>query len=180
MSHAKHHEYTIVTPTVEDVEPTAVMWAQSWLDTYPNDEAGVSREWVQNRVNNWLTPEGLAKRTARLEESKNNSDVLWRVAKDSLGAIVGVISPHRDEKSQRLGAIYVDKKHYGTGLAQRLMAEILAWADPNRPLELEVASYNERAKAFYRKYNFEEVKDSEHLVHETIPVVTMIRKGEKQ
>jgi len=60
------------------------------------------------------------------------------------------------------------------------MQEILDWADPHRPLELEVAAYNERAKAFYRKYGFIAVKDSQHLVHETIPVVTMTRKGDKQ
>ena len=44
---------------------------------------------------------------------------------------------------------------------------------------LTVASYNERAIRFYQKNGFEIVKDSEHTYAGTMPVVRMIRKGEK-
>lgn len=44
---------------------------------------------------------------------------------------------------------------------------------------LTVASYNERAIRFYQKNGFEIVRDSEHTYAGTMPVVRMIRKGEK-
>jgi ribosomal protein S18 acetylase RimI-like enzyme len=99
---------------------------------------------------------------------------------DDQGEIVGIIAPFRNDTMQRVGAIYVTKAFQGTGLAQKLMDQIIDWADPHRPLDLEVASYNERAKAFYRKYGFIEDANSEHIVHDLIPAITMIRKGDQQ
>lgn len=48
-----------------------------------------------------------------------------------------------------------------------------------KPIDLEVVTYNGRAKAFYRKYNFDEIPGTEVLFAEKIPVITMIRKGGK-
>ncbi|HEU5121414.1 MAG TPA: GNAT family N-acetyltransferase [Candidatus Saccharimonadales bacterium] len=172
--------FTITSPSLAEVEELNAMWTQSWLDTYPNEEFGVPYEWVSEKISRQTTPEGIEKRKKQIQAAAGNPDVLWRIAKDKSGKIIGVAAPHRDENVQRLGALYVDKKYHGSGVAQALMKEILAWADPTRPIELEVATYNERAKAFYKKYGFEEVSGSEHLVHDKIPVVRMIRKGDKQ
>lgn len=170
-------EFIIAVPTLDDVEHMNAMWNQSWLDTYPNEAAGVTHEWVKKKIGGWENPENIQKRKKQLIDAESNPDVMWRVAKDKNGKVIGVAAPYRDATTQCVGAIYVDKDYHGSGVAQALMKEILAWADPARPLELEVATYNERAKAFYRKYGFTEVEDSERLVHDTIPVVKMIRKG---
>ena len=169
----------ITTPTADDVESLIAMHDQSWLDTYPDEKAGISREWVQQRINRYPHSEKIEKRLKMISQAEIDQNILIRIAKDKAGNVVGLIMPYRDRETQQVGAIYIDKAYYGTGLAQRLMAEIIAWADPKWPLELEVASYNERAKAFYRKHGFEEVAGSERL-HEIIPVIKMIRKGEKQ
>jgi len=172
--------YTIRDANEADVPAVLAMHAQSWLDTYPNEAAGITYEWVEKKLGRWSSEESIEKRRDTIRKCKGNPDALYRVAVSNQGEIVGIIAPFRNEATQRVGAIYVAKAYQGTGLAQKLMDQIIAWADPHRPLELEVASYNERAKAFYRKYGFEEVTDSEHVVHEMIPVVTMIRKGEKE
>lgn len=174
--------YTIQNVREADIDAMVKMHAQSWLDTYPNETAGISRQWVQEYVDGWSSPESLERRRLRVKEYANNSDALWQTAKDDENAIIGIISAFRDDQTQKVGAVYVDKSYYGSGLAQQLMDIIIEWADPVRPIELEVASYNERAKAFYRKYQFDEIKGSEHIVREKIPVVTMIRKikGEKK
>jgi RimJ/RimL family protein N-acetyltransferase len=176
----KQTKLTIRDATEADAEAIVAMHDQSWLDTYPNDTAGVSREWVKERIGKWQNPEKIEARRELIRRSGQGKATIYRIAEDEYGKVVGLISPYRDEKTQRVGAIYVDKQYHGTGLAQKLMDEIIAWADQSRVLELEVASYNERAKAFYRKYNFKEIEHSEHTVHEVIPVVTMIRKGDKQ
>jgi ribosomal protein S18 acetylase RimI-like enzyme len=169
-------------PTITDASPDDVMdiisiQRQSWLDTYPNDAAGVSRDWVQARVDGWTDLGRLARRIGKIEQAQDDPDLLYRVAKDDGGKIVGLSIAIRDGDAQVIGTIHVKKSYYGTGLAQRLMDEIIAWSDKARPLELEVASYNERAKAFYRKYGFKEVEGSDALYGDIIPVVTMIRKG---
>lgn len=168
---------TITNASPDDVMDIIAMQRQSWLDTYPNDAAGVSREWVQTRVDSWTDLDRLARRISKIKQAQDDPDLLYRVAKDDTGKVVGVSIAVRDEDTQTVGTIHVEKKYYGTGLARRLMDEIIAWADETRPLELEVASYNERAKAFYKKYGFKEVEGSEGLYNDVIPVITMIREG---
>ena len=163
-----------------DVPAILKMHAQSWLDTYPNEDAGVSHEWVKAKVGKWDSDENIERRRDFIRRCKGDPNVMYKVAENDDGGIVGIIAPFRNEETQRVGAIYVDKAYYGSGLAQQLMDEIITWSDRSRPLELEVASYNERAKSFYRKYGFKEVQGSEHLAYETLPVITMIRKGDKQ
>jgi GNAT superfamily N-acetyltransferase len=172
--------YTIRDTVTADVEALTRMHAQSWLDTYPNEGAGVSRAWVEARTATWLSEENLEKKRARVQEALVSDDLMYKVAENEAGKIVGMISPFRNETIQRVGAIYVDKAYHGTGLAQALMDQVIAWADPHRPLELTVTTYNDRAKAFYRKYGFVEQQDSEHIVHDILPVITMIRKGDQQ
>ena len=176
----KSTPYTIRAAIPEDVEAIVAMHARSWLDTYPNKALGVTREWVQERTSRWFEAEALEKRRDIIRRCENNSDALYCVAQNERGEIVGMVAPFRNEQIQRVGAIYVEKEYHGSGLAQALMDRVIAWADPHRPLELTVTTYNERAKAFYRKYGFEEIEGSEHIVHDKLPVITMIRKGEKQ
>lgn len=171
---------TVRDATESDVPAILKMHAQSWLDTYPNEDAGVTREWVEAKVGRWASYENLEKRREFIRERKDDPNAIYKIAENDTGDIVGIIAPFRNEETQRVGAIYVDKAYHGSGLAQQLMDEIITWSDRSRPLELEVASYNERAKSFYGKYGFKEVQGSEHLAYEIIPVVTMIRKGDKQ
>lgn len=175
----KPAHYTVTVPTAEDIRPMLEMHAQSWRDTYPSSETGVSREWVESRVQRWLTDENIKDRQAKLNDLETNPDMALWVVKNEHGDVIGAASPHRDQAQQRVGSIYVDKNYHGQGVAQLLMDKILAWADPKRPIELDVASYNERAKAFYRKYGFKEVPGSEKRFADTIPIVVMVRKGER-
>ena len=170
--------YTIRDARPEDAEAIIAMHAQSWLETYPNKEAGVTEDWVRERTDRWSTEENLEKRRDIIRRCKGNPNAFYRVAENDKGEIVGMAAPFRNETVQRVGAINVKKSYQGTGLAQGLMDQIIEWMDTRRPLQLEVASYNERAKAFYRKYGFEEVSGSERISHEILPTITMERKGE--
>ena len=61
---------------------------------------------------------------------------------------------------------------------RKILGAALEWVG-SADTTLTVASYNERAIRFYQKNGFEIVKDSEHTYAGTMPVVRMIRKGEK-
>ena len=94
-------KWTIEEMALGDVESATEMRLKSWLDTYINDDLGVTREWIEQ----------------------------------------------------------------GNGF--QLSEDIV----------LGVVTYNERAKAFYKKWGFEEVPDSESLFEGLMPEIVMIRKG---
>jgi ribosomal protein S18 acetylase RimI-like enzyme len=73
--------------------------------------------------------------------------------------------------------MYVATAWHGKGVGSALMQEVIDWFDAKKPIELGVVAYNERAKAFYRKWGFEEVADSESLFDDKIPEIRMVRKG---
>lgn len=164
--------------TAADILKLRAMHGQSWRDTYPSPEHGVSQEWVEERTAGWMTPEGIAKSEEHFKEVFGQPNHLHQIAVDSDGEIVGTVHMSKGEQGQHLEALYIDKRYFGTGLAQRLMEKALAWSDKTQKIHLQVATYNERAKAFYHKYNFKEKPGSETYFAETIPVITMEREGE--
>jgi ribosomal protein S18 acetylase RimI-like enzyme len=165
-----------IRPTrLDDIASLRVMHVRSWRETYPNEALGVSAEWVEDRTAIWLTPEGQ-------EHSKNiydNPNHFHQVATLD-DEIIGMVHVSKTKHGQHFEALYIDKNQYGSGLAKQLMEKALAWHDVTQPIDLEVATYNERAKAFYRKYGFKEKIGSEHLFAEKIPVVVMEKEGEKR
>ena len=162
---AEHHRYIIRPATPDDAGAIRRMQAQSWRDTYVNDAAGVSRAWVWQETGRWLTPEQLAElhQTIRhiCADTEHN---FYRVAL-------------RD--GQVVGFIHASVRADGTGLAQQLMAYADPWFGSDEVL-LEVVAYNTRAIRFYQKAGFAIIDGSEHLFMDTMPVVTMIRKGGNQ
>jgi ribosomal protein S18 acetylase RimI-like enzyme len=169
--------FVISEMTVDDVQPANDVRLQSWLDTYVNDEAGISREWIENRNINQNSPE---RKERRMKELTDPGHAAW-VAKDKTGNIIGLTTPYIDENGiQHVGRLYVNKAWHGKGVGSSLMQKVIDWSDPTKPIELEVAIYNERAKAFYQKWGFKEIRDSETLFADKIPQVKMIRKGDRQ
>lgn len=167
-------QFTIAKMTAQTVDAANEMRLQSWLDTYINDDLGVTREWIQKRNKDQMSDEVKAR---RLERLKDPNSAGW-VALDMAGQVIGLTTPYIDEEGcQHVGSLYVDKAWHGKGVASRLMQEAVNWCDSTKQIELGVVKYNERAKAFYRKWGFEEVPDSETLFDNKIPEVKMIRKG---
>jgi ribosomal protein S18 acetylase RimI-like enzyme len=169
---------TIRVATLDDVAKIRKMQADSWIAAYPNKEAGVTQEWVLDYTAKWLTAEALEKSKEKLGGIFDNSDHYYRVAVCD-DKVVGFVHISRVDGAQHFEAIYLDESQHGTGLAQRLVDEVFLWVNKTQPITVEVASYNKRAIAFYRKYGFEIDQGSEHLFVDTIPVINMIRKGDK-
>lgn len=163
--------------TFEDIPKFRAMHGASWRDTYPSPENGVSYEWVKERTASWVTPEGIEKSKEHFKNILGKSNHLHKVAVMN-GEIIGILHVFRKEVGgYHLAALYVATPYHGTGVAQQLMDIALKWCDPAEPIDLDVAVYNERAKAFYAKYEFLEKPGTEQLFADTIPVVTMEREG---
>lgn len=177
MEYEPQPQFTIAQLTAENVDAADDMRRQSWLDTYVNDEAGVTREWIEARNAARSTPEARQRRREQIRSGQTNG---W-VALNERGEVIGVTNPWVDnEGRQKVGSLYVDKRYHGSGVASQLMQCVIDWFDSSRPIELGVVSYNERAKAFYRKWGFEEVPGSEDLFDGKIPEIKMVRRGDAQ
>jgi len=173
----KKLQLTVTEMTQEDLEAATAMRLQSWLDTYVNDEIGVTREWIEQRNKTQMSADSMERRRSRLKESVLKG---W-VAKGAEGKIIGVTTPYIDEGgNQRIGALYVDKAYHGKGVGSALLQKAIDGHDPTKPIQLEVVSYNKRAKMFYKKWGFEEIPNSDMLFADKIPEVKMIRKAQNE
>lgn len=104
--------FTIVRMTSDDVELATKVRLQSWLDTYVNDEAGVTREWIEARNQMQRSPEKVEAWQKRLSDP----NVAGWVAKDEEGRVIGMATQDRDEKNvQHIETMYVDKAWHGKG-----------------------------------------------------------------
>lgn len=181
MEQESQPKFTIELMQPRDIDEATRMRLQSWLDTYVNEQAGVTREWIEARNYFQLSPERQAARKERFLKGVSDGLFAAWVARDPQGNIIGSTTPSVDaDGTQRVGSLYVDKKWHGTGVGSALMRQVVEWMDPKKPIVLGVATYNERAKAFYKKWGFVEVEGSETLHDGKIPEIKMIRKGDEQ
>lgn len=170
-------QYEIRPATIDDVEAIRRMQAQSWRDTYRNDELGVTKEWLREVTESWLTPEAIEKSKEFLAPAFTAEKHFYRVALMD-GEVVGLL--HLDTKSdgsKHLWGLYTAKKTHGTGVAQQLWVLAAEWIG-DKKCDLEVATYNERAKAFYRKCGFEDDPEPQELFKDKIPTMKMVRKAQ--
>lgn len=167
-------DFTIQEMRLEDGEAVNSLLRELHVATYTNDELGVTADKLVARFERY-TPEERRKRLEQRLADDNNQSY---VAVDGNDEIIGMVAPKIEEgEVYRLGALYVRKDHHGKGVAGELMKKALAWLGAeNNQVELHVVAYNDRAKAFYRKWGFEEVPGSEALFDDLIPEITMVRQ----
>lgn len=152
--------YLIRPPAAGDVEALGALHCRVWQEAYVGlmDEQAFAD----------LTPERFARGWARrlvAAEPDGQTEMLLVEGHSARGervavaecdeALVGFISvgPARDEDAPtdtQLWAINVVADHYGTGLAQRLVDEVLG----DHPAYLWVAEGNDRAIRFYERNHF--------------------------
>ncbi|UTP40658.1 GNAT family N-acetyltransferase [Phenylobacterium sp. LH3H17] len=66
-----------------------------------------------------------------------------------------VIATRHDDDDLELDWLMVEPRYHGAGVGAALMQSGIDWLGADRPLWLNVISYNERAIAFYRRFGFE-------------------------
>lgn len=141
---------------IEDISPDEVEEAlmvryKSWLATYPNEELGITREDIEERFKSKMTPESIKAQSEGVANLPENEKYL--VAKVE-GKIAGVCIAKKEEKNNRLGAIYTHPDFQGKGIGTKMWEEVQDFFDPEKDIVLNVASYNDNAIAFYEKLGF--------------------------
>lgn len=180
LSQAKKHKFVISPATEEDSEGVGVAHLQSWRETYPNTKLGIDIDWVNETVGFLAEDRGRDYRRNTIRRSHAFPEkILYLVAKTKAGKIVGFLHVELGEDEARFEAIYLLEEAQGTGLADDLMYRALEFAG-DKPMYLEVASYNPRAIRYYHKYGFEEVPNSSTIYKDKVPVFGMRREPNRE
>ncbi|MFJ2190355.1 GNAT family N-acetyltransferase [Kitasatospora sp. NPDC087861] len=164
--------HQIAVPHPDDAAPVGRMQLRAWLQTYPNERAGIDEAWIREHRGPTVTAEGIAQWRVFIEEAVRQPDLLFCRVVRSGAEIVGVLCGRRDEVVT-LGPMYLLNEAQGQGIGSQLMGEFLVWAQDARML-LWVTDYNEKAIRFYERYGFRTTGERE-LWRGRLPNVRMAR-----
>lgn len=143
---------TIRDATGNDVYPIREIQKQSWLETYPNKRYEITREDIFDHFN-----EANEAYERKMEERKKtiNTDPRFHtwVAVTEENKVVGFCIAQKSEEN-RINALYVCSDFHGKGVGKLLITKALTWIGENKEICIGVASYNDRAIAFYEKFGF--------------------------
>ncbi|MBI5151353.1 MAG: GNAT family N-acetyltransferase [Candidatus Pacebacteria bacterium] len=143
---------TIVDAIPNDVYVIRNIRKLTWLVTYPNKKFGISKKDIENKFPDDTTK--IAKK--KIEEGKRqflDPTIHTYVAKEK-NIIIGFCGVKKEEKNNRIGAIYLLPKYQNKGIGRKLMKMAMHWLGNERDIYVNVASYNEKAIRFYEKFGF--------------------------
>ncbi|MFB7592226.1 GNAT family N-acetyltransferase [Streptomyces sp. NPDC056169] len=165
-------DYVIGEPRADEAWGIAQMHLAAWLETYPNEEAGIDEAWIREHRGQTATAEGSAPWRAFIERTAREPHALFCRVVRSEGEIVGILCGRRDGVVD-LGPMYLLETAQGRGVGGRLMGAFLAWAG-EVPMRLWVTEYNERAVRFYEHYGFRTTGERQ-LWQDRLPNLRMVR-----
>jgi GNAT superfamily N-acetyltransferase len=141
----------IEKPVIEDVKGIQAVLYETWLDTYPNREAGITKEDIEERFKMRFSVEELAKREKSIRML--TSEMLFLAAKED-GRVVGICRAIRQENVNQLGAIYVLPDYQRQGIGHAFWKRVAEFLGPEKDIIVNVVVYNEKAINFYKKVGF--------------------------
>jgi ribosomal protein S18 acetylase RimI-like enzyme len=142
---------TIQKPNKEDVKDIQQVFYKTWLATYPNSDIGITVEDIEERFKNRFSEKAIQKRLDDI--SNKNSDKLFLVAKNN-NEVVGVCRVIKEDKLNKLEAIYVLPEFQGQGIGKMFWIEALKFWNNDKIIIVQVASYNSNAIRFYERLGF--------------------------
>lgn len=135
----------------EDVTQIQEVFYRTWLETYPNKKAGITREDIEEYFKNRLDPETIQKRIDAFSQLPSNE--LFLVAKHE-EKVVGVCRIVNRETYNQLQAIYVIPEYQRYGIGKMFWNKGQEFFDKSKDTIVQVATYNKKAISFYEKLGF--------------------------
>ena len=163
-----------------DAEGIQEVFYRSWLKTYPNADAGITREDVEERFTDRLSKEKLAQRRSSIENPPEGEVMLVAIKG---GIVVGVCSPINKSDRNQLQRIYVLPEYERQGIGTQLWERAMHYIDTGKDTYVEVAIYNQNAINFYTKLGFRDTgrrdthKNFRSKSGAELPILEMILKG---
>lgn len=168
--------------TQDDAAAIARIQHESWLATYPNDAAEISKQDLEHHL------EDVESRTQRWKgrlgpKEKGTDDILATFVLNVGDRVAGFCRVVRGKHYGHVDALYLDPAYTEKGIGGMIFQRALAWLGNDEPIDLEVASYNDRAIRFYERYGFRKQGDAKPQPlknGKSIPLTLMVRdRGEE-
>jgi ribosomal protein S18 acetylase RimI-like enzyme len=145
------HEIRIEVARHEDVRGMQEVFYKTWLATYPNEEAGITKDDIEDQYKDTFTEENLKKSAERLANPPEGQTIF--LAKEG-EKVVGVCRIIVHEDKNELRAIYVLPEHQGKGIGSKLWEQAQKIFNPDKDIVVSVATYNTNAINFYTRLGF--------------------------
>ena len=140
----------------EDVREIQDVFYLAWLDTYPNQELGITVDDIENRFKDRFSPQKIEKRIEQIRNIYPNHRFL--VAKED-EKIVGVCSLAKYDDYNQLQAIYVLPGYQRHGIGMMFWQIAQTFFAHDKDTIVWVANYNLKAIEFYKRLGFKEIEN---------------------
>ncbi len=175
---------TIEKAVPEDAEAVSDLLRRTWMATYPNEAAGITKEDIRLRTegaDGERIPQNIEK-WRNIIATQDGTAAMY-IARSN-GVVVGMVNPTIIDGRRRVGALYVSPEMQGKGIGSKLMAKMLEWHGDHVDIYLNAASYNRNAINFYKKFGFVQsdtaIEDTGNVYGgKQIPEIEMVRRGKK-
>jgi ribosomal protein S18 acetylase RimI-like enzyme len=138
--------------TPDDYDGINEVRRRTWLATYPNAALGITVADVE-AVFDDSTEEARQRREER-RRAINATPLAHLWVAESDAGIVGMCLARKQDERHHVQALYVLPDYQGQGIGKRLLQAALDWLGAAQPVTLHVATYNEKAIAFYQRMGF--------------------------
>lgn len=153
--------FVVSLASASDTEGIVNVLYQTWLATYPNEEAGITKDDIEDRFKDLRSDEGLQKRRREIENQPANERLFVVRAGEK---IVGVCRVRRKETENELLVLYVLPEYQRTGAGNDLWSEARRFLDATKDTKVRTTEYSMGAINFYKKLGFEDT--GERFQHE--------------
>jgi ribosomal protein S18 acetylase RimI-like enzyme len=146
--------FIILAPITEvDIPGYIDMKKRSWLDTYPNDECGISYQMIQEYTSRKSDQQKLVDISSQLQNGERLSNFILHVDGIVAGAVAYQVHPDGlgQIRELYLAPEYIGKS-FGKILIGRAFDELLK--SNVSDIRVEAVEYNTRAIRFYEKCGF--------------------------
>jgi ribosomal protein S18 acetylase RimI-like enzyme len=137
----------------EDIFEIQEVLYKTWIETYPNEKLGITRDDIEQRYKLMQTPENKEARIKRFRERPQNAHTF--VAKVN-GKIVGCCTFIQHKNYDQLKMFYVLPSFQKKGVAKAMWEEIQKMFVTGKRIIVQVADYNEKAIKYYEKLGFKD------------------------
>jgi ribosomal protein S18 acetylase RimI-like enzyme len=145
------NEIKILTAEPEEAEYIIRVYYETWLDTYPNEELGITREDIEISYKDAFKPEEVKKLKVKIG---NGDESVKRLVAKIGDKIVGVATAAKGKDNNELRTIYVLPQYQGQGVGKKLWEEAKKFFDPSKDIIVQVVAYNKDTIEFYKKIGF--------------------------
>lgn len=135
--------------TIADAGDIARIHRESAVQTYINERLGITRGDMLKYVGD------ADEERLRWESHLRAKDPTAHTTILKIGdRTVGFCRVRRGSNIGHVEMLYLDPAYSGKGIGGEIFQESLQWLGDDQPIELEVASYNDRAIRFYERFGF--------------------------